>query len=134
MSNGLFFKSAEHQQCFLAAMRQHGKIDAGKLDPEYAAAFYILTADTGTWRKASEYVSRHGIDMETMLEEVDFSSGYVVLVKLAGNLFNNQQHLDPLEFLRLDERNFHLALTALILRRSSFHVNDFDGPAMEVGA
>jgi hypothetical protein len=126
MSRRIFFKTAEHQQRFLRAMQQIGKINAGKLDPEYAAALYILTADAGTWRKASEYVSRHGIDVKTMLDKVDFSSGYIVLIRLAGNLFNNQQHLDPLEFLRLDERNFHLALTALILRRSSFLVDDFD--------
>lgn len=124
MSQHIFFKAAEHRQRFLRVMQQIGKIYAGKLDPEYAAALYILTSDAGTWRKASEYVSRHGIDMQTMLEEVDFSSGYSVLIRLAGNLFNNQQHLDPLEFLRLDERNFCLALTSLILRRSSFSVDD----------
>lgn len=130
MPNGVFFKAVEHQQRFLAAMQQIGKIYAGKLDPEYAAALYILTADRGTWQKARAYVSRHGIDIQTLLEEVDFSSGYSVLIKLAGNLFNNQQHLDPLEFLRQDERNFPVALTALILRRSSFHVNDFDAPGV----
>ncbi len=131
MAKTIFFKSEEHEQRFLAAIQQIGKVYAGKLDPEYSAALYILTSDTGTWQKAREYVSRDGIDIQAMLEEVDFSSGYVVLVKLAGHLFNNQQHLDPLEFLRLDERNFHLALTALILRRSSFHMNDFNYQATD---
>src|SRR4051794_40581447 len=131
MPKDIFFKSAEHKQRFLATMQQIGKIDTGKLDPEYAAALYILTADAGTWQKAREHVSRQGIDIQTLLEEVDFSSGYAVLIKLAGNLFNNQQHLDPLEFLRLDNRNFHIALTALILRRSSIHIDDFDYPANE---
>lgn len=128
MSKGIFFKSARHQQRFLATMQQIGKIYGEELDPEYAAALYILTADAGTWQKAREYVSRQGIDIQVMLEEVDFSSGYIVLMKLAGNLFNNQQHLDPLEFLRLDDHNFHLALTALIVRRSCLHVDDFDSP------
>ena len=129
MPEAIFFKSDEHKQHFLATMQQLGKIYAGELDPEYAAALYILTADAGTWQKAREYVSSEGIDIQTMLEEIDFSSGHLVLIRLAGNLFNNQEHLDPLEFLRLDERNFHLALTALILRRSSFHMKHFDYPA-----
>ncbi len=126
MSNGIFFTSAGHQQRLFAAMQQIGKIDAGKLDPEYAAALYLLTAHTGTWQKAQKYVSRHGIDLQTLLDEVHFSRGYLVLIKLAGNLFNNHQHLDPLEFLRLDEHNFLLALTALIVRRAGLQIADFD--------
>jgi hypothetical protein len=121
----MFFKSPQHRTRFLSAMQQLGKVEEGKLDPEYASALYLLTSDGGTWQKANTSVSRTGIAISAMLEEVDVSGGYSVLIKLAGNLFNGQMHLDPLEFLRLDEGNFRLALSSLTLRRSSFHLDDF---------
>ena len=128
MAKEIFFKSAGHQQRFFATMQQLGKMYAGKLNPEYAVALSILTADAGTWQKARKYVNHDGIAIQTMLEKEDFSSGYSILIKLAGNLFNNQQHLDPLEFLRLDDHNFYLALTALIVRRMSLHIDNFAAP------
>src|SRR5215470_2472073 len=117
----IFFTSLDHKQRFIAAIRGIGKIDAGKLDPEYASVLYILTSSAGTWQKASDYVSREGIDMKAMLEGVDFSGGYSVLMLLAGNLFNSQQHIDPVELMRLDDRNFTLAMTALQIRRASLY-------------
>jgi hypothetical protein len=114
----MFFTSEPHRQRFTQVMEQIGKVDDGHLDPEYGAAIYILTATRGTWDKAGSYVDREGIDFETMLKEGAFSAGYRVLILLAGNLFNGNQHLDPLECMRLDETNFRVALTALELRRS----------------
>jgi|SRR6266567_2409330 len=111
------FKSDEHENRFKGVMQQTGKIYNGRYDAEYAAALYILTADPSTWNKAQEYVSHSGIDFSGMLEDIDFSGGYSVLILLAGNLFNGQQHLDPLEFLRLDDVNFELAIAAIKLRR-----------------
>lgn len=121
----LFFKSVEHRSRFVESMQKLGKVCNGKFDPEYASALYILTADQSIWQKARGYVGQDGIEIEDLLQEVDFSGGYGVLIRLAGNLFNAQQHLDPLEFLRLDDSNFRLALTALKLRRYSMHVDDF---------
>jgi hypothetical protein len=130
MPQDYFFTSPEHQQRLLAIMQQCHKIYEGRLDPEYAAAFYLLTADAESWQQARRYVRRYGIDIDALLTEVPLSSGEEVLIKLAGNLFNNQQHLDPLEFLRLDDWNFQLALTALILRRSRLPLADFLAPAV----
>jgi hypothetical protein len=118
----IFFKSAQHKERFVATMQRLGKIDDGKFDPEYAAAIYILTADLSTSQKSSEYMSCHGIDLDTLLEEVHFSGGYGVLIELAGNLFNGQRHIDPLEFLRLDCGNFNIAITSLIVRRNGYRV------------
>lgn len=121
----IFFISAEHRKRLLEAMTSIGKIEStGVLDPEYTSALYILTAHTGTWNRASSYVSRHGIDFETLLDEVYFSGGYSVLIQLAANLFNGQIHIDPVEFLRLDDNNFRIALTALKLRRCTLYVDD----------
>jgi hypothetical protein len=118
-----FFKSDSHKTRFKDAMEEFGKVyDGIKYDREYAAAFYILTADLATWQKTygSGYISRHGIQIEEILQDVDFSGGHAVLIRLAGNLFNNQQHIDPLEFLRLDESNFYVALSAIIIRRDGY--------------
>jgi hypothetical protein len=118
----IFFKSDGHKERFFAIMQKIGKIDAGKLDNEYAAAVFILTADLSTWHDAAEYVKPTGIDFETLLEEVDFSGGYTVLLKWACNLFNSNMHIDPVELMRLDESNYLVALSALKLRRYSMRV------------
>ncbi len=119
----MFFTSAGHKSRFVAAMQQIGKVYDGKLDPEYGAALYILTASAGTWSKAESYVSSDGIGIATMLEGGAFGGGHSVLIQLAGNLFNGEEHIDPLEFLRLDDGNFQVALTAIIVRRSSIHID-----------
>jgi len=124
MSEGIFFTSAEHRVGFLTAMQGIDKVYDGKLDQEYGAALYILTSSTGLWQKSQDYVSRSGIDFETMLEEIDFSGGYSVLVKLASNLFNSNTHLDPVELMRLDDTNFAVALNAIQLRRTSLHLKE----------
>jgi hypothetical protein len=117
------FKSPAHKQRFLHALRQISKVyEQGKLDPEYGAALYILTADGRTWQKAQAFVSRTGIDFPAMIEGQDWSGGYGVLIKWAGNLFNGETHIDPLELLRLDESNFELALDALKMRRYGLRV------------
>jgi hypothetical protein len=125
----IFFKSAEHKKRFVEAMRSIGKIYDGKLDEEYASALYILTSSTETWQKASDYVSRAGIDFEAMLEDIDFSGGYSVLIKLASNLFNGNMHLDALELMRLDDRNFKIALAALQVRRAPLPVSELASAA-----
>jgi len=121
----IFFKSPEHKQRFLAVMQTYGHVYDGKLDQEYGAALYILTADLDTWQQTSSYVYHDGIDFEGMFKEVDFSGGYTRLVKLAGNLFNSGQHIEPIDFCaaQLDDDNFQVALAALQLRRNALHVS-----------
>lgn len=120
----IFFTSTEHRQRFLAALQNQGRGFAGALDPEYTAAFYILTAHLSTWQKASDYIDDEGIDFETLLREIDFSAAYSVLIDLAWNLFNSGCHVDPIEFLRLDEQNFRLAVAAIHLRRYAHRLED----------
>jgi hypothetical protein len=123
----LFFKSPGHKQRWLAAMQEIGKIDKdGSLDPEYGACLYILSCNTTVWEETrGDYVSRDGIDFETMFEEVDFSGGYSVLIKLAANLFNDRTACSPVDLMKLDESNFKVAMTAFGIRRYSFHEDDF---------
>ncbi len=120
----IFFKSPEHKQRFLAVMQTMGKVYDGKIDQEYGAALYVLSADLDTWQQAQTYVRREGIDFEALLAEGEFSGGYSVLIKWASNLFNGNTHIDPVELMRLDDSNFLVALTALQLRRTSLPVSE----------
>lgn len=122
--NNIYFKSEGHKQRLLTAMQSIGKIYGGKLDPEYAAALYILTADAGTWESTQTFVYGDGINIEGMLGGL--SSGETIMLQLAGNLFNGNQHIDPLEFVRLDERNFLVALSAIVVRRVGMRLEDFE--------
>jgi hypothetical protein len=131
-TDSIFFKSIEHKDRFLTAIQQIGKVYNGKLDPEYAAALFVLTSDLITWEKASGYVSRHGIDFDALLQEVDFSHAYVALIKLAGNLFNaGYTACSPVDLYGLDDTNFKIALSALILRRNNWPLDSFQDFTMK---
>ena len=120
----IFFTSPEHKAGFLTAMQGLRKVYDGKLDPEYGAAVYILTADSDTWDQASGYVDRDGIDFEALLRDIDFSHGYQILVQLAGNLFNDRTACNPVDLCAvLDDRNFQVAMTAFQIRRKSLPVS-----------
>lgn len=117
------FSNQQHLDRFLAAIQSIGKVygdhfgdDKDKIDCYYGSALYILSDDEWTLEKANRYISSRGIDFETMLQEVDFSGGYTVLLQWASNLFNGNIHVDPVELMRLDEHNFRLALIALQFR------------------
>jgi hypothetical protein len=111
----IHFKDQQHLDRFTNAI-QSKVYDGDKIDPEYGAALYVLTANLSTWNKASNYIISHGILFEKLLKEVDFSGGYSVLIKWASNLFNGNIHVDPRELMRLDQNNFQIALTALQFR------------------
>src|SRR5258708_4136046 len=120
----VFFKAPEFRLRWLVALQRMVKVYDGKIDKEYGAALYILTADLDTWQQAQMYVRREGIDFEALLAEGEFSGGYSVLIKWSSNLFNGNTHVDPVELMRLDDTNFLVALTALQLRRTSLPVSE----------
>lgn len=120
-----YFTSEGHKTRFISIQQQLNKLDAGKFDREYSTALYILTSDLATWEKASGYVSRHGIDFEGLLQEVDFSHGYIALIELAGNLFNaGYTKCSPVDLYGLDDRNFHVAMTAFLIRRNGWRIEE----------
>ena len=120
----IFFTSSEHKKRWLTAMQEIGKVYEDRLDPEYGAALYVLTAHRGTWEQAIDYVDRDGIRFEDLLAEIDFSGAYVNLIKLAGNLFNDRTSCSPVELYRLDDTNFTIAMNALLIRRTSLRIED----------
>ena len=120
-----YYTSEAHKARFLATMHEIHKIDAGRLDSEYATAVYVLTSSAGTWEKARPYVSGGGILFEDLLTEVDWSSGYRALIKLAANLFNENNPANPVDLMLLDDQNFAVAMTAFQIRRHAWPESEF---------
>jgi hypothetical protein len=92
------------------------------------------------WESANPYVSSRGIRFEELLNGIDFSHGYQVLIKLAANLFFSRDItrsaiddypeivVSPVELVTvLDEKNFGVAQAAIHLRRHSAYLNDLKG-------
>jgi hypothetical protein len=127
--NGIFFKTPDHKQRFLAAIRNLGRIYAdNKLDQEYSAALYILTADLDIWNMASGYIDDEGIDFRAMLSEVDFSGGWHRLIKHAAHLFNYMDHpsIPVIELMHLDGHNLRIALDAIRLRYKQWTIREIE--------
>lgn len=121
----IFFKSAAHKQRFLGTINQIGKIENGKLDPEYAAALYILTASSGSWLKAAGHVSRNGIEFEE-IQATAYSSGEQFMVLVAWSLFNGHQSVNLADLSGLDRHNFRLALDAMQLRYRNWSLREIE--------
>jgi hypothetical protein len=120
----IFFKSEEHKERFSSDVQELDKVYRGKIDREYGAALYILSSSQSLIDKTTGYISIRGIRFGDMLESVDFSGGQVVLVKLAANLFNSSQHIDPIELMWLDEGNYKVAMQSIVIRRSGLRVGE----------
>lgn len=115
----------DHKARFLAAMQKFDKVYNGRIDPEYGAAFFVLTSDLHTWHQAQRYVERDGILFEEVLQ-CDWSGGYRVLIQWTANLFNEHAApaIGPVELMRLDEPNFEVAVSALRIRRSGLYLTE----------
>jgi Cro/C1-type HTH DNA-binding domain len=64
-----YWKSIYHQERFLAAVPKLGKVwreQSGQFDTEYAAALYILTADSATWDSTESYADHDGIEFDVV--------------------------------------------------------------------
>lgn len=121
----IFFRSAAHKARFLGAINQIGKIYDGKLDPEYAAALYILTASSGSWLKAAGHVSRNGIDFEE-LRATAYSSGEQTMLAIAWSLFNGHQSVNLADLSGLDGHNFRITLDAMRLRWRNWSLREIE--------
>src|SRR5262249_15619147 len=114
---------------FVAAIERIGKVrNGGKIDPEYGAALYLLTAMPQIWEGISGHVKKIGIPFGDILENIAFSTSEYALVELAGNLFNlGQTRASPINLMMLDQRYFEATLTALRLRRYGATLNSQSG-------
>jgi hypothetical protein len=124
LAEGIFFKSTEHKECFVQAMQRIKRIYDGRYDNSYGAAVYILTSDYATWSKAEGYVEHTDINIEKMLAENDWSGGYRRLVKFAGSLLGEQE-VNLAEIIDiLDNGNFKVMMTSILIRRHGLRVAD----------
>jgi hypothetical protein len=124
----MYFADKGHRERFAAALQQIGRVyDDGKVDQEYGAALYILTADEGFWNDVKQYVKRNEIDMEALEEQHYLSSGYFVLIRVAWNLFHGMHRIDLTDLMLLDENNFQIALAAIQIRRHMWRLAELLG-------
>ena len=118
----IYYWDKLHRETIIQYLKRLDKIyPTDEVDREYLAALYIIAADDEFRRKCLQYVSfgvDRGIDFDAMLKEQDFSSGYNALVRLASNLFNENNSVTPMDLIRtLSGRYFDLAMQAIYLRK-----------------
>lgn len=121
------YMNKEHQERFSNLLRKHSKVFSdGKVDSEYATAYFLLTANYYVWNKVSKYIDDDGIDFDVMDENCVFSSGESLIVKLAGNLFNGSFYRDisPINFIaNLDTEHFQIIMDAFKVRKMGGNLN-----------
>lgn len=110
------FLSATHRSLFFQQLNQLSA--SQQKSPEYQAVLYILTSDDELYEKMSPYFGNDGFRSSDLLEEVDFSRGYQLIVQVAADLFG-QDYETSLSGLvgTLGHDLFHTFLQALIIRK-----------------
>jgi hypothetical protein len=128
--NKIFFASEGHRERFRQAIkRMKGRAtwsEGQRLDQEYSAAFYLLTASDVIWQKAQVFFTPVGIDFAKMIRGAHLSTTEITMIRLAGNLFGQPIKANPLDLIDLDDRNFAVALQALQLRRRGASLSDIE--------
>lgn len=86
---------------------------------DLVAAMFLISGHPDLFRKALPYfVSPFTWDWPRMMRQQDFSSGILVLARLAIDLFTGSDQTAVSELVdRLDSRNFDLALGAVQVKR-----------------
>jgi hypothetical protein len=110
----MYFKNEEHQKNFHELCLKVSKTRYS----DYLAAAYILSLPE-LYKKASPYFSDDGFYLEKVLEQ-DFSSGFKILLSLAGQLFNglNTEFNLNRAIGTLDDDNFQVMIQSLVIRRN----------------
>ncbi len=111
------YLSREHKQDFLENRRNIPEYY--RFNKEFLSVLYLISGNEELKQKIEPYFNGSSgmFDTEKMFEEQDFSAGLSVLAKLAVNLFNANEKINPLQLMILDDENFELAMNAIILRR-----------------
>lgn len=116
------FLSDKHIQNFCEAVSLIPDAIADKgtrrLSSYYGASLFLL-AGLDAWPQLRRFCTGY-IDIDGMLNEVPLSSGEVLVVRLAGNLYNGGFWVGtPLDLVsELDREMSGLCINALLLRRA----------------
>ena len=79
------FLSETHFDLFHSVINQLNP--SQRNNPEYQAVAFIVTSNDELYTKMNPYFGANGFNSIDMLEEEDFSSGYRLIAKAAGDLF-----------------------------------------------
>ncbi|MCY7780157.1 DUF6075 family protein [Bacillus haynesii] len=111
------YLSREHKQDFLEMRRNMPEYY--RFNKEFLSVLYLISGNEELKQKVEPYFNGNSgmFDTEKMFEEQDFSAELSILAKLAVNLFNANEKINPLQLMILDDKNFELAMNAIILRR-----------------
>jgi len=117
------FIDNEHKKAVLETLKKCGKIDEKYVDSWWLPALYIICCDDELRSKSARYCILEGngnayIDFELMMKEIDFSEGYRAIIKLAANLYNDNNFKCSVdEFIyAVDMQLFEVGMTAIRLR------------------
>lgn len=125
----LFFNDQIHKDELRELLVKYGRVNSKthKVDRYYLSAFYILTSDSELRRKCLGFINEDGIDFEEMMKRNDFSSGYLVLIKLAFHLFNEEIAVTPIDIIDyLDRQCFIIAMNAILARRFLIKIEELE--------
>lgn len=111
------FLDADHYSRFDQHLKQLNNYQ--QTSSEYQSALFILTSTEELYSKAIPYFSSEGFSHLDMFEEQDFSSGYALMAKAAGNLFGFYEYELSLSHLvsATDDELFPVLVQALIIRK-----------------
>lgn len=111
------FLDADHYARFDQHLNQLNKYQ--QASPEYQSALFILTSTGELYKKTIPYFGSHGFSHLDMFEEQDFSSGYALMAKAAGNLFGfNDYELSLANLVgATDDEMFPVLIQAMIIRK-----------------
>ena len=110
------FLSASHRSLFF--QRLNDLIPYQQASPEYQAVLFILTSDDELYSKMGPYFSSNGFRSFDLFDEVDFSSGYAKIARVAADLFGQDYEISLSDLVgSLDHELFHTFLQALIIRK-----------------
>lgn len=127
MKSDVKFRDDSHRARWSAAVQTANAVmEGGRVETDFAASLYILTADPDLYERIRKHVHQHWMDFEEMLR-MGLSAGECVLVALAGNLYNGgfyaERGLSPLDIVtRCDEKSVALAVMALAMRKQTTYI------------
>lgn len=127
------FLNKEHREAFLEALKLTSSAsEDGTISTYFGASLYLLAALPYAYPRMRQFLSRRCIDFPAILDSVSLSSGEVVIISLAGNLYNGSffDRYTPLDIVSCcDDEMVGLACSALLLRKSRLSISDFEKEA-----
>lgn len=122
----MIFTDGRHAEEWAEAVGQAGALrDDGTVSAYFGASLFIITGIQGLYGRAGKHIHDGWIDFEAIMG-MGLSSGELILVALAGNLYNGGFFggYTPSDIIgTCDAGMVELAARALVLRKQEVDVN-----------